>query len=81
MPKKKECGIDCLIGHTIVDIRPMTPEEIENAGCEADRSTPMVIVLDNKSKIYALADSEGNGFGTMVFDAPDGQNYYLRVKR
>ena len=51
---------DPLIGKKIVQMRPMTDEEMEAEGW--NQSTT-VLVLDNGTLLYASMDPEGNGPG------------------
>lgn len=56
---------DPVIGATIVDVRPMTAQEIENEGWEvfAFRGAPLALVLSTGAILYASQDEEGNGPG------------------
>ena len=65
-------------GKRIQLIREMTTEEqLSILGMEAGRfQTPTVIVLDNGDLLYALADEEGNGFGSLGGTLADGTVVY-----
>lgn len=65
---------DGLIGHKIAGIKTM--ESIEAAKI-CDGAPPAVIVLDNGTQIYALADEEGNGFGCLNYRSLKGKNFSL----
>lgn len=61
-------------GKRIKLVREMTTEEqLSILGMEAGRfESPTVIVLDDGSLLYALADEEGNGFGSLGGTLSDG---------
>ncbi len=64
---------DPLIGRIILDVRPMTEEEMEREGWEEhDRLNCTVIVLDDETILYASRDSEGNGAGALFGTSGDG---------
>ena len=63
------------IGLKIKDVRMMTKEELNNEGWEENwGSFPVVIILEDGSKIYASQDPEGNGpgalFGMTAYNTP-----------
>ena len=59
MPKKKDDILDA----KIVNLRPMTKAEMNNE--DWDGPVPVVVVLDNGTKLYASRDDEGNGPGAL----------------
>jgi len=65
---------DVITGQTIVMIRPMNEQEIENEGWCAETT---VIVLNNGTKLYASMDEEGNGPGCMFGVTKDGTQFRL----
>lgn len=68
-----------ILGAKIVAIRPMTKKEADQEGFEfgGRHDAPMVLELDNGLAIYALADEEGNGPGTLVGRDRKGQSFYV----
>jgi hypothetical protein len=60
-------------GRTIVGVRPMTPDELENEGWELRYgSDPSTIVFDDGSVLYPSQDPEGNGPGMLFGKLADG---------
>jgi hypothetical protein len=67
-----------IVGSKIVRVRPMTDKEAEQEGFDPNpHSAPMVLELDNGQVIYALADEEGNGPGTLVGRNRKGESFYV----
>lgn len=69
-----EATVNPLIGHKIINVRPMAESEKELAGfvkdeyedreCCADGVA--VLVLSNGARVFALSDPEGNDGGHLV---------------
>ena len=71
-----------ILGAKVVAIRPMSQKEADQEGFGFDRhGAPMVLELDNGLTIYALADEEGNGPGTLVGRDRKGQSFYVTPER
>jgi hypothetical protein len=62
-----------IVGSKIVAVRPMT-DKFEFG---SRHGSPMVLELDNGQAIYALADEEGNGPGTLVGRTRKGESFYV----
>lgn len=54
------------VGRLIVEVRPITKEELKAEGWEGHRGETMVLVLEGGAKIYAACDHEGNGPGVLI---------------
>ena len=62
------------VGHTVVQVRPMTKREKEMVGFVKDEyedreccaSGVAVLVLSNGARVFALSDPEGNDGGHLV---------------
>ena len=52
-----------IIGHKVVECRPMTDQELFDEGWTPEYGGTSVIVLDNGVKLYPSRDDEGNGPG------------------
>jgi len=63
-----------LIGKKIVEVRPMTEEELESEGWDGGHGT--VLVLDDGTLLYPSQDEEGNGTGVM-FGKKEGVSFYV----
>jgi hypothetical protein len=76
MPTKSK---DPVVGHKIVEMRPMTTEEMKKEGWY-DKA-PTVLVLSNGTKLYASRDDEGNGAGALFATTKDGSQlgFYTSV--
>jgi hypothetical protein len=72
MPK----AISPFVGKKIKNVRKMTARELEKEGWSENRP-PIVIVLDDGSKMFASMDEEGNGPGCMFGSIPDGTSVYV----
>jgi hypothetical protein len=68
MPKNKKTD-DHVIGHKIVQVRPMTEKEMQEQYWDRPAT---VIVLDNGTKLYPSRDEEGNDPGCIFGTYPDG---------
>ena len=68
--------MDDVIGHKIVDVRPMTRKEM-NKEMWGSRTIPLVIVLDNGIKLYPSSDEEGNGPGALFGCTKNGNCYCI----
>jgi hypothetical protein len=55
-------GETLIVGRKIVEVRPMTMEELERQGWSRFLTTP-VIVLDDGTVLFSSQDEEGNGPG------------------
>lgn len=60
-----------IVGSTIVDIRPMTADEMKAEGWQK-REIPMVIVLSSGTILYPSQDTEGNDAGSLFGKTSDG---------
>jgi hypothetical protein len=80
---KVEKGSDTLvnnrwpIGRTITSMRAMTNKECRAQGWDGFRSTGLVLILDDGSKIFASQDEEGNGPGALFGIDPDGNEVII----
>jgi hypothetical protein len=63
--------MDEIVGTTIVDIRPMTEDEMLDEFWLKDE-IPMVLVLSNGTILYPSADIEGNDAGALFGKTSDG---------
>ena len=66
-----------LVGRKIVEIRPMTNEEMSSEYWDTRDNKPTVIVLDDGTKLYPSRDEEGNGPGCLFGMSQDGRNFAL----
>jgi hypothetical protein len=71
-----------LEGKTIETVRPMNEEELERNYWSSGRmhAPPIVIVLEDGTKLYPSKDPEGNGPGAMFGEHPDGEMFGLIPK-
>ena len=60
-----------IVGSTIVDIRPMTADEMKVEGWQK-REIPMVLVLSSGTILYPSQDTEGNDAGSLFGKTSDG---------
>jgi len=60
-----------IVGSTIVDIRPMTADEMKAEGWQK-REIPMVLVLSSGTILYPSQDTEGNDAGSLFGKTSDG---------
>lgn len=65
-----------LIGETIVDVRPMTKKEQAEEGWDRPAA---VLVLSNGTRVYALADDEGNEPGCLATCDTSNQSHLVLV--
>jgi hypothetical protein len=65
---------DTIIGSTVVDIRPMTREEMSNEGWQKNE-IPMVLVLSSGTLLYPSQDTEGNDAGALFGVTSDGISF------
>lgn len=65
---------DSMIGSTIIDIRPMTSDEMEAEGWRK-REIPMVLVLSSGTILYPSMDTEGNDAGALFGMTSDGISF------
>lgn len=68
---------DSIVGATIVDIRPMTEEEMAKEGWTVPRhrSTAPAVVLSSGVVLYPSCDEEGNGPGVLFGVDPSGSAF------
>lgn len=65
---------DPVIGQTIMEVRPMTQEELAAEGWYGTRhGMPYCLVLGNGMRVFAMRDPEGNGPGELVAVTADGK--------
>ena len=65
-----------LSGRAIRETRPMTEAELAVEGWSAPAwETPVVLVLDDGTKLYAARDAEGNGAGALFGVDPQGRAF------
>ena len=62
---------DNIVGSTIIDIRPMTADEMKAEGWEK-REIPMVLVLSSGTILYPSQDTDGNDAGSLFGKTSDG---------
>lgn len=66
-----------VVGKKIVKVRPMTTEEAENQGWSDTPRFATVLVLSDKSLLFASQDDEGNGPGTLFGEQSNGEQFCL----
>ncbi len=66
MAKQTEITVALLTGQKIKAVRVMTTAEMEEEGWDTYHENPIVIVLENGTRLYPMADPEGNGPGCMI---------------
>jgi hypothetical protein len=68
-----------LIGRTIREVRPMTAAEQSGEGWEdaSPWERPVVLVLDDGTRLYPARDPEGNGPGALFGVDPRGRAFTL----
>jgi len=65
-------------GRKIVQVRPMTVQEMEAEGWDAEQeSAPSVMVLDNGTILFASSDEEGNGSGSIFGTQVNGEQFQI----
>lgn len=73
MPNCNDLGrLSALKGKTIVDIREITQKELNDNDWQRN-GFGAILVLDDKTEIWAMSDEEGNGIGTMIHDSGPGR--------
>lgn len=72
MPKQ----ISPFVGKKIKTVRSMNAKEMEHEGWSGNRP-PIVVVLDDGSKIFASMDEEGNGPGCLFGSNSEGVSVYV----
>lgn len=77
MSEQDSVDIHKIVGCTIKQVRRMTKEELDHEGW-GGRPSPMVLVLDNDTLLFASRDDEGNGPGTL-FGSTDKMAFYVDV--
>ena len=60
-----------IVGSKIIDLRPMTADEMEAEGWQK-REIPMVLVLSSGTILYPSQDTEGNDAGSLFGKTSDG---------
>lgn len=64
------------VGKEIASVRPMTREELDAEGWyDPPHGKPVVLELDDGTKIYASRDPEGNGPGRLFGMDPEGEAF------
>jgi hypothetical protein len=78
MPETRNYNV---IGRRIVDVRPLTDQELEEMGWAASpgRGQPVALVLDDSGLIFAASDTEYNNFGLLNTRAPEGDDEPLHA--
>jgi hypothetical protein len=66
---------DEIIGQKIIDVRPMTEEELDHEGWD-DRNVT-VIVLEDGTLLYPSKDEEGNGAGELFGRDTNGVGMHI----
>lgn len=67
-----------LVGRTIRDVRPMSPAELQAEGWDPPAwQHPVLLVLDDGTKLYASRDAEGNGPGTLFGTEQSGRSFRI----
>lgn len=66
--------VDDIVGSTIIDIRPMTSEEMKAEGWQKNE-IPMVLVLSSGTILYPSQDTEGNDAGSLFGKTSDGISF------
>ena len=75
MPKEAS-----LVGRKIVEIRPMTSDELEAEGWLAVPGFPIpCLVFDDGQRLFPSQDDEGNGPGTFFGAFPNGRGFRLFI--
>jgi hypothetical protein len=71
--------MSALIGRTIREVRPMTEAEQSAEDWEYVSSweLPVVLVLDDGTRLYPARDPEGNGPGALFGADPQGRTFTL----
>jgi len=71
-----------VVGKRIVDVRAMTQNEMQQEGWSVPYrgARPVVMVLDDGTRLYASQDEEGNGPGAM-FGATRYRSFVVIAKR
>ena len=52
-----------LVGKTIIKVRPMAPDEVEDFYWQGDEEKAWVLILNDGSALIPMRDPEGNGPG------------------
>lgn len=65
---------DSIVGSKIIDIRPMTADEMEAEGWQKNE-IPMVLVLSSGTILYPSQDTEGNDAGSLFGKTSDGISF------
>ena len=65
---------DSIVGSKIIDIRPMTSDEMEAEGWQKNE-IPMVLVLSSGTILYPSQDTEGNDAGSLFGKTSDGISF------
>ena len=74
---QKENNIDQWpAGQKIVNVRPVTEEDMELHGLGYDSPSGLVLVLDDNSTLIPSMDEEGNGCG-VLFGERDDKSLYV----
>ena len=74
---QKENNIDQWpAGQKIVNVRPVTEEDMDFHGFEFNKANGLVLVLDDDSTLIPSMDEEGNGCG-VLFGGRDDKSLYV----
>ena len=65
---------DSIVGSKIIDIRPMTANEMKSEGWQKNE-IPMVLVLSSGTILYPSMDTEGNDAGALFGKTSDGISF------
>jgi len=78
MIKQKNLANPSIFGRSIADVRPMNAAELKREGWDRPG---MVIVLDDRTRVFASQDEEGNGPGALFGIGADGKGFYIIAGR
>jgi hypothetical protein len=68
-----------LVGQKIKAVRAMTTKEMEKQHWAQDNleMPPVVVVLEDGTKLFPAMDSEGNGHGCLFGQTKGGRDFYV----
>lgn len=70
------------VGRRITEVRPMSRAELEGEAWEPTAyDCPVVLVLEDGTRLYPSRDAEGNGLGVLFGLGPDGRSLAVIPKR
>lgn len=76
-PKAAKVAKEWPVGRRIVEVRPMTPEELKDVGWDWGGAYVPIVILDDGSILYPSTDPEGNGPGAIFFVTGKGDSGML----